>query len=91
MKLYIVSMELRSEKFDYTEFMDQLAHFPEVWKYSKSFWIIKTHINASEIMNLLTKFIDSQDKLFVALLGDDIDYYGFDKDAHVKLNEFFKL
>lgn len=80
MKTYLIGYDLNSprQKNDYKDLIEKLKTFGTRWHCLDSTWIIKTDVNATQIRDTLSPFIDSGDELLVVALTGEGAWCGFD-------------
>mgnify|MGYP003607598832 CR=1 FL=1 len=79
MTAYIIGYDLKKQHQNYTDLIDAIKKIsPTHWHILDSTWIVSTSLNASQIRDRLSPFVDSNDKLLVAKLSGEAAWKGFD-------------
>ena len=63
--LYLIAYDLKTPARDYAALYQTIKSFETWWHYLESTWIVKTARNLDDVVELLHKQIDSNDRLFV--------------------------
>jgi CRISPR/Cas system-associated endoribonuclease Cas2 len=71
MKCYIILYDLKVPGRNYQQLYDAIQAYGTWGKISESAWAIVTTQNTTEIRDNLTKYIDSNDRLFVIKSGKE--------------------
>lgn len=79
-KTYLITYDLSEKGQRYPELITEIELLGEHCHCLLSVWIVKTSLTAFDILNRLSKHIDSNDKLFVArLTSPEVMFTGIDK------------
>jgi hypothetical protein len=68
MSTFIITYDLRQPGRNYDDLIDKIKTYNSACKPTKSTWIIKSNDEPSYIRDTLLKYMDNNDRLFVASL-----------------------
>lgn len=77
----MVTYELGQTEMDYTAFFNALKVYPKWTRVCESAWLLITDHTSAAIKDNLIKFIDKNDRLFVADLGGKAAWYNVKCDS----------
>lgn len=72
MKAYCISYDLKAPNRDYTGLYDAIKSAYPWWHFLESTWLIKTAETPSDIWNRLHKHIDTNDRLLIIEVRDNV-------------------
>lgn len=77
MALYMVGYDLDKPGQDYSDLIAAIKTYGTWWHHLDSTWLIVTDDSALQIRDHLKQYLDSNDKLLVAVIGAPAAWYGF--------------
>lgn len=79
MKSYMIAYDLNRAK-NYPDLIEAIKeNFGTFWHHLDSAWIVKTDLSASQICDILSPHIDSDDELLVVGLQREAAWVGFNE------------
>lgn len=78
MPTYLISYD-KNRGDDYSELYEAIESYGNYWHHLDSTWIIVTQSTAEVIRNKLMRYLDENDKLFVAKLTGEAAWGGFNE------------
>ncbi|QBX93225.1 SinR family protein [Lactiplantibacillus plantarum] len=78
---YLISYDLESSSENYEELITAIKSFGGWADLTQSCWCITSGLSAKSIRNHLVKYINENDKLFVAKLSGEAAWHGFTDDV----------
>lgn len=72
MQRYIISYDLYRPANNYSDFTAQIKQLGEDWQHPlANLWIVETRLDAEEIRQVLSDYLNSGDKLYICEIGND--------------------
>lgn len=91
MKTYMIGYDLNKSGQDYSSLIEAIKKIANGWwHHLDSTWLINTNLNASEIIDRLSKKIDQNDEILVIAVADDWATYGISKSGNEWLHNTLK-
>lgn len=86
MSSFIISYDLIAPNKDYTALYEAIKTYGTYSKVNESLWVINSNRSSIDILNYLSNYIDSNDRLFVAkLTGESAWINSLTSDAWLKM------
>jgi hypothetical protein len=76
MKTYLITYDLYRPGQQYTGLTDAIKGSGTWAHIQQSVWVIKSNLNAVSIRDILSAYLDQNDKLFVCELGNEAAWFG---------------
>jgi hypothetical protein len=77
MALYMVGYDLDKPGQNYSDLIAAIKTYGTWWHHLDSTWLIVTDDSAIQVRDYLKQYLDSNDKLLVAVIGAPAAWYGF--------------
>jgi hypothetical protein len=86
MKSILITYDLHKPARDYQTLYDAIMSYTDYKRVLESVWVIKTNLNALDVVNHLSGYVDSNDTVFTASLSRDVAWLRIPDDVAGWLN-----
>lgn len=81
MSAFLITYDLNRPGQNYKKLFDAIESYGIYWHFMQNAWVIRSANSASQVRDHLKQYIDANDKLFVARLGETA-WTGFNTDGN---------
>lgn len=84
MSAFLITYDLNRPGQDYKRLVEAIESYGTYWHFMQNAWVIRSSSSASQVRDYLQQYIDANDKLFIARLGETA-WAGFDTNGNTWL------